>query len=158
MGGIGRAHVLENLNQPAVCVIRQLEQRFLLPAFRDAFEMQRRKFPLKTVGESEIQLRGFPGFAMAQECPGLARIVVAVVVEEDDLAADFFLESACGVNFSGEKSFREKSTWLLAEANDGGWTHGTDNTGAASSVGPRAVWIIRLNSTQMAHPIKLYQR
>ena len=70
-------------------VIRQLEQRFVLPAGGNAFEVLRRKFPLEPVFEGEIELGRFIGLAMAQDGSGFARIVVAVVAEEDDFAAEF---------------------------------------------------------------------
>jgi hypothetical protein len=33
------------------------------------------------------------------------------------------LKAAGGPDFGGEKAFRKESAWLLAETNDGRWTH-----------------------------------
>ena len=57
---------------------------------------------------------------MAQDGLGFARIVVAVVVEENDFAADFCLQPAGGQDFGNEKPLREKSAGLLAETDDRG--------------------------------------
>jgi hypothetical protein len=58
------------------------------------------------------------GVSLAQRGDGLARIVIAVVQEKDNLAADFLLQPARARDFGVKKSFGEKSARLLAEADD----------------------------------------
>ena len=90
----------------------------MLPVWRDALEAKRGKFPLGLVGEGKIKDGGFVGLAMAQDGLGLARVVVAIVIEEDDFAADLLLEAAGGLDLGDEEAFREKSAGLLAKTND----------------------------------------
>jgi hypothetical protein len=61
---------------------------------------------------------------VAERGLGLAGIVVAVVVEEDDLATDLGLEAAGGDDLSVEEAPREKTAGLLAETDDGGGHYG----------------------------------
>ena len=95
---------------------------------------------------------------MAQGGLRFARIVVAIVVEENDLAADFGPEPPGRLDFRKQEPPRKKSARLLTEANDGRRHHDVASALAGGLVGPSTAWIIRLNSTQAAHPIKLYQR
>ena len=81
--------------------------------------MQRREFALELVCEGEIEYRRFLGFAMAEDGLGFARIVVAVVIEENDFAAHFLLQPPGRLDFGGQKTFREKPARLLAKTNDG---------------------------------------
>jgi hypothetical protein len=60
---------------------------------------------------------------MTKDGLGFARVVVAVVAEEDDLPANLGLEAAGGADFGDEKALRKESAGLLAEANDGGLAH-----------------------------------
>ena len=99
-------------------IIRQLQRRLVLPAGGNFFEMQRRKFALNSVFKSEVQLRRLVGFAVAENGPRFARIVVAVVKKENDFAADFRLQPPGRLDFGDEKPFREKPAWLLAKTND----------------------------------------
>jgi hypothetical protein len=61
---------------------------------------------------------------MAKDGFCFARIVVAVVTEENDFTADFALQAAGCLDFCEQEPFREKSAGLLAETNYWG-THGT---------------------------------
>ena len=54
---------------------------------------------------------------MGQDGLGLARVVVAVVIEEDDLAAQFALEAAGGHYLGVKEPARKKAARLLTEAN-----------------------------------------
>src|ERR1039458_7607395 len=65
-------------------------------------------------------MRRLVGFAVAQKGFRFARIVIAVMQEENDFSADFLLQPARGLNFCDEKTLREKPAGLLAETNDGG--------------------------------------
>ena len=121
IGDVGGGGFFENLDQPALDVIGQLEQRLVLPAGGNAFEVLRRKFSLKPVFEGEVELGRFIGLAMAQDGFGFARIVVAVVVEENDFAADLRLQPPGRLDFGKQEPSREKSARLLAETNDRRW-------------------------------------
>ena len=94
------------------------------PAGGDALGVERGELALEFVDEGEVEREGRVGLAVAEGGLRLAAIVVAVVVEEDDLAADFGLEFPRGDKFGVEKTAREKSAGLLAEADDGGGAHG----------------------------------
>jgi hypothetical protein len=59
------------------------------------------------------------GFTMAQESSRFARIVIAVVEEENNLTADFALQPPPGPDFCQQETFRKKTARLLAETNDG---------------------------------------
>jgi hypothetical protein len=83
------------------------------------FEVLRRKFPLEPVFEGEVELRRFIGFAMTQDGLCFARVVVAVVTEENNFAADFLLQPPRCLDFCIEKASRKKSARLLSETNDG---------------------------------------
>jgi hypothetical protein len=56
---------------------------------------------------------------VAQRGLGLARVVVAVVAEEDDLPAELRLEAPGGEDLGGEEAPREEPAGLLAEADEG---------------------------------------
>jgi hypothetical protein len=92
---------------------------------RYPLQIEGRIFALQLVFEGEIDFKRLVGFAMAQEGSGFARIVIAVVIEEDNLTADFGLEPLRRPDFGGEKPFRKESARLLTEADDWGGSHGT---------------------------------
>ena len=123
-------NVFEEINEGMADVIGELEDGFFVPAIGDLFEVLWRKFSLDPIFERKIQEGGFVGFAMTKDCLGFSRVVIAVVAEEDDLAADFGSKAAGSPDFGGEKAFRKESARLLAEANDGWWTHGEMAVGA----------------------------
>ena len=77
--------------------------------------MKRGKLPLDFVLEREIQVGRFVGFAMAQDGFCFTRIVIAVVAEENNFAANFFLQPPRCLDFGKQKSFWEKPAGLLAE-------------------------------------------
>ena len=99
-------------------VVRELEQRPGLPVRGDALRVERRELPLELAGDREVQLRRLAGLAMAQDRPRLARIVVAVVAEEDDSPADLRLQPPGGLDLGDEEPPREKAAGLLAESDD----------------------------------------
>jgi len=139
-------------------IIWQLEQRLLLPARGNVFEVKRGEFPLEPVFEGEVELRRLAGLAMAEEGLGFARIMIAVVVEKNNFTADLRLQPAGGLDFRSQEPFREKPARLLAETNDGRGGHDLGGAGAIRSPGPSHTWRTALNSTQAAHPTRLYQR
>ena len=123
VGDVGGGNCFEKVNQRVADVIGQLQRGLFLPAGGNFFEMQRREFALDFVFESKIEVRRLVGFAMAQNGFRFARIVVAVVKEENNFAADFFLQPPRGLDFGNEKSFRKKSARLLAKTDDGCAAH-----------------------------------
>ena len=90
---------LEKFEQTMTDVIWQLTCGFLLPAVGNFFEIERRKFALNTIFKGEVKLRRLIGFAMAQDGPRFARIVIAVVEEENNLTTDFPLQPSPGPDF-----------------------------------------------------------
>ena len=120
--------------------------------------IQRREFPLELVLEGEIELRRLAGLAMAQDGLRFARVVVAVVIEEDDFAADFRLQPAGGQDFGEEKPLREEPARLLAETDDRRGAHGGTLRRRRCGRAEQRLAAATLNSTQAAQPIRLYQR
>ncbi|HEX7568968.1 MAG TPA: hypothetical protein VF492_00545, partial [Verrucomicrobiae bacterium] len=116
---VGGGHSFEKINQGMFNIVRQLKLGLVLPIGGNALEMKRGKFPLDFVCERKIEHRWLIGLAMTQDGLGFARIVVAVVTEENNLAADFRLQPPRRLDFCNEKASRKKSAWLLSEANDG---------------------------------------
>src|ERR1035437_5327740 len=114
----GGVHSFEKINQGMFNIVRQLKFGLVLPTGGNALEMKRGKLPLGFVCECKIEQRRFVGFAMAQDGLCFARIVIAVVTEENDFAADFFLQPPRGLDFCNEEAARKKSAWLLSETND----------------------------------------
>jgi hypothetical protein len=87
--------------------------------------------PLEFAGEGEVEgVRGASGLTVAQGGLGLAAVVVAVVQEEHDLAADLGLEAPGRHELGGEKASREKSAGLLAETDDRGGQTGDLTSGS----------------------------
>ena len=84
--------LFEKLEQTMTDVIWQLTRGFLLPAVENSFEIERRKLALSTISKGKVMLRRFIGITMAQDGPRLARIVIAVVEEENNLTTDFPLQ------------------------------------------------------------------
>src|SRR5207244_10182872 len=89
------------------------------PVSGDAFGEERRPFALSLVDEGEVERRRLVSPAMPQRGLRLARVMVAVVVKEDNFTADLGLEPPGGHKFGMEEPTREETAGLLAEANDG---------------------------------------
>src|SRR5205085_9342693 len=66
----------------------------------------------------EIEGALVAGALFAQHRDRLARVVIAIVKKENNLAADLALEAAGGDDLREQKSFRKKTAGLLAETND----------------------------------------
>ena len=58
------------------------------------------------------------GMSFSQDRYRLARIMIAVVKEEDDFSADLLLQAPSRRNFSEQESLGKKSARLLAETNN----------------------------------------
>ena len=86
------------------------------------------------VFKSEIQDGGFVSSAMAEDGPGFARIVIAVVAEEYNFAAEFGLKPARGLDLGDEETFRKKPARLLSKTNDGRGTHAGRGAGVDLSI------------------------
>src|ERR1035437_569881 len=107
-----------------------------MPVLRNAFEIERREFSLEFVCEREIKPRRLAGLAMAQGGLRFSRIVVAIMIEEKDLAADFRMQSPGRLDFCKQEPPRKKSARLLTEANDGRRHHDVASALAGGLVGP----------------------
>ena len=123
---------------------------------RDPLEVERRELALDLVLEGEVERAGLPGLAVPQRGLRLPRVVVAVVAEEDDLAAELGLEPAGREDLGRKEPPREEPARLLAEADDRArlmpWP------APRPAPGPIAAWRTRLNAMQAAQPMTLYQR
>jgi hypothetical protein len=75
---------------------------------------------LEFVFEFEVEHLGGVGLAVVEGGAGFAGVVVGIVVEEDDFAADLLLELARGEDFGDEEALGEEAAGLLAEGDDGG--------------------------------------
>src|SRR3954454_21645402 len=89
-----------------------------MPPCRDPFQVKRRELLLDLVFEIEVQRDLAAGMAITNRGNRLTRVVVAVVVKEDNLAADLLLHAARGDNFRVEKAFRKKAARLLTETDN----------------------------------------
>jgi hypothetical protein len=80
---------------------------------------QRREFSLGLALEGKIQQQRLIVFSMTQQGFRFAGVVIAVVKEKDDFAADFGFEASRGLDFRIQKAFGEEPARLLAETDDG---------------------------------------
>src|SRR5262249_5214779 len=147
----------EGVDQIPLDVVRQLEQGPARPLRGDALGVEGRELPLDLVGDGEVEVGRLPGGAMAQDRAGLAGVVVAVVVEEHDAAADLRLQPPRRPDLGHEEAPREEPARLLAEGDHRLVAHAA-RLASLGVRGPTAAWSARLPAMQMAHPITLYQR
>ena len=125
---------------------------------RNALEVERRELALELVLEREIELDRLAGLAVAQGGPGLAEVVVAVVAEEDDLAADLGLQPPGRRILATRKRRGKNPHGCWPKQMTGLAVMASARASARAGPGPSAAWSTRLNSTQAAQPITLYQR
>src|ERR1019366_738597 len=85
--------------------------------------MERRELPLDFIFHGKVQLRRLVGLAMAQNGSRFAWIVIAVVIEKNNLSANFTPQPPGRQDFCKQKSLREKPARLLAETDDGWVAH-----------------------------------
>jgi len=102
-----------------------LARSFLLPFWNDTFDIERRKLLLDAILELKIQGHFLIAMLVSQNGNRLARVMITVVKEEDDVSADFVLETSSRQNFSEQESLRKKSARLLAET-DNRVIHGSE--------------------------------
>ena len=139
---------------------RKLHRDLGLPLRQHPLQVQRRVFPLELVfANVKFSSIGSPELAVPQERSGLARVVVAVVIEEDDLAADLLLQPARRPILATRNR--------LGKNPHGCWPKQMTGAGLMmpASSGRRSVARAdqRLQTpgsaaTQAAHPMTLYQR
>jgi hypothetical protein len=87
-----------------------------VPIRANTLEIERGEFALDLIVEREIQLNGFPGFAMVQRGACFSRVMIAVVIEENKFTADFRLEPTRGSDLCDQVTPRKKTARLLAKA------------------------------------------
>ena len=150
--------MLEGVHPTRLDVDGQLPGGVGLPIGWYALEKKRGKFPLQFVGEREIQGGGFAAFAVLQSSLGFAPVVVAIVQEENDFAANRGLQPAGRGKLGVKKPSRKKTAGLLAEADDWGGHQELAGFSVNGVVRGRNNWIIRPNNMQAPQPITLYQR
>src|SRR6187455_2635256 len=95
--------------------LRQLLPKFFLCLRHNPFREERRELLLNLVRESEIQAPRLSRMQLAEDGHGLARVVVAVVIEENNLAADLLLQATRGNEFRIKEAPRQYSARLLPE-------------------------------------------
>jgi hypothetical protein len=78
---------------------------------------------LYLVIESEVQLNGFPGLAMVKRRARLARVMIAVVIEENNFPADLGLKPAGSLDLGDKVASRKEAARLLAKTDHGSGTH-----------------------------------
>ncbi len=96
----------------------KLARSFLLPFWNDTFDIERRKLLLDAILELKIQGHFLIAMLVSQNGNRLARVMITVVKEEDDVSADFVLETSSRQNLSEQKSLGKKPARLLAETDD----------------------------------------
>ncbi len=111
--------LFKSLDQACIHVSRQLTFHLPLPFRQHALQVKRRVKPLQLVREIEIEIHFATAGPLIQGGDRLTRIVIAVVIEEYDLPADFALQSSRRLDFRKQKTLRKNSAGLLPETNDG---------------------------------------
>ena len=148
-----RVGLFEMLHQGSGHALRQLAGDFLLPLWQHLFREERRELLLQLVGKLKIEAPQLP-VEIAQDGYSLPRVVIAIVIEENDFASDFSLQPARGLDFCVEEAARENPARLLAEANDGRRHAVRRLVAPANTVPCRSVE----NRHTAAQPITLYHR
>jgi len=92
-----------------------------MPVGGDTLEVQRRELALGFVLIDEVEVARLVGAAVTERCLGFARIVVAVVVEEDDLAADLRLQPPGGSDLGREEPAPERTRRVVDRNRCGEW-------------------------------------
>src|SRR2546427_9304683 len=150
-----RRHLAEQIDDGMGHVVRELPERPGVPVGGDALGVEWGELALEFADDGEVQVRGLGRGAMAQDGACLAWIVVAVVAEVHDTAADFRLQASRGADLGHEKPPREEAAGLLAERDD--WLR-THPARSARARGGRSACRATLKPVHAAHPRRLYQR
>ena len=121
IGHVFRLNFLEILDQLAWDVIRKLPGS-LLPPFRAGLAWRKAAKTVfavcSRIGNSTALL--VTAAQIAKNRDRLARVVVAVVIEENDFAPDFALQAAGGLDFREKKTTRKNPAGLLSETDNWG--------------------------------------
>src|SRR5262245_19079572 len=99
-------------------ISRKLARSFLVPFRKNTLRIQRGKLLLDPILELKIQSCFLIFVLISQNGTCLTWVMIAVVTEKNDFAADLLLQTAGGRNFSEQESFGKKSAGLLAETNN----------------------------------------
>ena len=118
IGHVLRLNFLEFFDQLIRNVVGKLPRRLLPPFGQHSFGEKRRELFLQFVREPEIEPLLVAAAQVAQDCDRLARIVIAVVIKENDFAPDFALQAAGGLDFREKKTARKNPARLLSETNN----------------------------------------
>ena len=110
--------LLELCGQGPPNIIRKLARSFLVPPRQNTFGVERRELLLDPIRELEIYCDIPLVLFVSQNSDRFARIMIAVVKEKDDFAANLLLETSSRHDFSDQKSLGKKSARLLAETNN----------------------------------------
>jgi len=147
----------EQVDQPSIDIVGQLEQGPRLPVGRDALRVERGEFSLKLARDREVERGGRAGRAMTQDRSRLARVVVAVVTEVHDAPAHLLAQAPGGQHLGDQEAPREEPAGLLAKSNDRLDAHAA-RPGSAGAGGLKTVCSSILKAMHAAQPIRLYQR
>src|SRR5262249_58223813 len=123
----------------------------------DGLGVERGEVALQLVDDREVEVRRLVCRSMAQDRAGLPGIVVAVVAEINDAAADLGLQPPRGPDLRHQETPREEPAGLLAERDDRLDTH-LARTSSARARGGKIACIATLKATHAAQPMMLYQR
>ena len=118
IGDVVRVDFPKVLRQAGRHALRELLGQFRLRFRQDSFCKERRELLLNLVREGEIEAPRLSGMRFAQDGHRLARVVVAIVIEENDLSADLLLQPARGLEFRVKKTARKYPARLLSETDD----------------------------------------
>src|SRR5262249_7893397 len=132
----------------------KLPERFRVPIGGDALGVERRELALELAGDDEVEVRRLAGGAMAQDRARLARVVVAVVAEIHDAAADLGLQRPRGPDLGHEEAPREEAAGLLAERDDRPIHWARPPARRCGRIACR----VTLSTMHAAQPMMLYQR
>ena len=92
---------------------------FLLPFGEIRLRYSGENFALELIVECKVDVEWARPFCDGGAVVLVSRIVIAVVVEENDFAADFVSQPAGGLHFGDKETLGENPARLLAETDDG---------------------------------------
>src|SRR5262245_10442548 len=111
-------------------ISRKLARSFLVPLGKNTLRIQRGKLLLDPILKLKIQSDFLIVVVISQNGTCLAWVMIAVVTEKNDFAAEFLLQAAGRCNFGEQESLGKKSARLLAETNNR-MIHGSERASCA---------------------------
>lgn len=123
VGDVGRGGVTEDVDEGLVEVVGKGVAGVGVPLWGDALEIERGELALELVFKFEVEGVGLVGVAVVEGGAGFAGVMVGIVIEEVQGAADLLLQLAGGEDFGDEEALREEAGGLLAEGDSRG--HGS---------------------------------